>query len=96
MYDLAWVSVTRPLNRRSDVDCQTLQYRIASLLVRACAFGTSRPRGRAPRSFSNVVSLLSPCDLLFSCVFVILQIFLSVDPVEYSLLRNCEPQRRAS
>ena len=37
--------------------CQILPCRIACILVRACAFGTARPRGSAPRSFRNLLFL---------------------------------------
>ena len=46
--------------------CQILPCRIACVLVRAFAFGTARPRGSAPRSFRNCVSVRNPHNLLFS------------------------------
>ena len=61
--------------------CENLLCRIACILVRACALGTSRPRGSAPRSFRNFVSLRNPSNLLLSCVFVIKQSFHNVDPL---------------
>ena len=40
--------------------CQILPCRIACILVLACASGTARPLGRAPRSFRNCFSLRNP------------------------------------
>ena len=74
---------------------QILQLRIATVLVRACAVGTSRPRSSAPRSFRDSVSLWNPSNLLHSWVFVTLQSFHNVDPFEYSSMLICEPEGRA-
>ena len=72
--------------------CQILPRRIACVLVNACACGTDRPRGGAPRSFRNFVSLRNLSHLLQSRVFVILWTFHNVDRFEYSSVLNCELQ----
>ena len=76
--------------------CQILQCRTARILVRACALATARPRGSAPRSFRNFVSLRNASSLLLSGVFVILQSFHVVDPFHYFSMQNCECQEHAS
>ena len=67
-YDLVLVSVVSPFCGRSDrvpvVVCVSSRFspcRIACILVRACAFDTSRARSSARRSFRNFASVLSFC-----------------------------------
>ena len=46
--------------------CQNLPCRITNILGRACAFGTSRPRGSAPRLFRKSNFLRNLSNLLLS------------------------------
>ena len=72
LYDFEKASVINPFVRRSDVSpfllCHSVKFFHVGLwlsLFRACAVGTSRPRGRAPRLFRNSFFLRNPSNFLF-------------------------------
>ena len=72
LYDLVLVSVVTPVlwKKRHTSSffhlllCPILPCRIARVLLRACAFGTARPRRSAPRSFRNFASSRNLRNLL--------------------------------
>ena len=100
-YDLVLVSVGSPSCRSSHeipvLTCYSVKFfhvGLQCILVRACAFDTSRPRGSAPRSFRNYGSPWSPSNLSFFYVFVILQSVHDIDTFVYSSMRFFELQGR--